>query len=139
MSFKTFANIANNEDRHYASVAYKDEGYRIVYTEKNHEQKAIGFRMIIEANYDEIAAGGMAIKPTYKTYAKHFINAQWGDMRYPDEMLEILQKEFGEIEGPACIMPGYSSWTPDFQTSRTYLYEVLPKLTEKQKRKIKGL
>ena len=137
--YKDFRNIRNQDDRHYASLEYKDEGYRIVYTEKNPEQKAIGFKMILEANYDEIDAGGMAIKPTYGTFAQHFINAQWGDMRYPDEMLEILQKEFGEIDGPACVMPGYSSWTPDFQTSRSYLYEVLPKLSDKQKQQIKGL
>lgn len=136
---KNFADIANTEDRHYARIEYKDAGYRLIYSEKDNDKIAIGLRMVGEVYYDEILAGGMANKPSFEMYMKHFINAQWGDSRYPDEALEILEKEFGEIDGPACVMPGYSIWAPDFQRSRTYLYEVLPKLTAKQKQQIKGL
>ena len=136
---KTFDHISDREERHYAINEYKDLGYRMIYSKKNNESIAIGLRMVGAVYYDEILSGGMSNKPSFEIYMEHFVNAQWGDSRYPDEALEILQKEFGEINGPACVMPGYSSWTPDFQTSRTYLYEVLPKLSDKQKQQIKGL
>ena len=55
------------------------------------------------------------------------------------KLLEILQKEFGEIEGPACIMPGYSSWTPDFKQAEPTYMKFCPKLSDKQKQQIKGL
>lgn len=138
-NYNKFAEIVNTDDRYDARSEYKDLGYRMIYSKKDNESIAIGLRMVTEAYYDEISAGGIANKPDFRTYAAHFINGLWGDFRYPDAALEILQKEFGEIDGPACVMPGYSSWAPDFQTSRTYLYEVLPKLTDDQKRKIKGL
>lgn len=136
---KNFADAANSEDRYDARSEYKDQGYRMIYSKKDNESIAIGLRMVGEVYYDEILTGGMSNKPSFEDYMKHFVNAQWGDSRYPDEALKILEKEFGVIEGLACVMPGYSSWTPDFQTSRSYLYQVFPKLSDKQKQQIKGL
>ena len=110
MENKTFENFPEREERKYQSDLYKDEGYRIFYSETEPDEQAKGLRMVIEVYYDQFLAGGKMDIPTFKEYGAHFVNAQRG--RYEDSVLDILEKEFGTIEGKACIMPGYSSWIP---------------------------
>ena len=97
----------------------------------------MGLRMVIEVYYDQLLAAGKIDIPTFIEYAAHFVNAQRG--RYEDAVLDILEKEFGSIEGKACIMPGYSSWIPGFQDNILYQKTILPNLSQERKQKIKGL
>lgn len=137
MENKTFSNFLDREERKYQSDLYKDEGYRIFYSETEPEEQARGLRMVIEVYHDQLLAGGKIEVPTFKEYASHFVNAQRG--RYKDAVLDILEKEFGPIEGKACIMPGYSSWIPGFQDNILYQKTILPNLSQERKQKIKGL
>ena len=137
MENKTFSNFLDREERQYQSDLYKDEGYRIFYSETTPEERARGLRMVIEVYFDQLLAGGKIDIPTFIEYAAHFVNAQRG--RYEDAVLDILEKEFGSIDGKACIMPGYSSWIPGFQDNVIYRRTILPNLSEARKLKIKGL
>lgn len=134
---KTFSNFRDKEERKYQSDLYKDEGYRIFYSETNPEEQAMGLRMVIEVYYDQLLASGKIDIPTFIEYAAHFVNAQRG--KYKDAVLDILEREFGPIEGKACIMPGYSSWIPGFQDNILYQKTILPNLSQERKQKIKGL
>lgn len=137
MKNKTFSNFPDGEERKYQSDLYKDEGYRIFNSETQPEEQARGLRMVIEVYFDQLLAGGKIDIPTFMEYAAHFVNAQRG--RYEDAVLDILESEFGSIEGKACIMPGYSSWIPGFQDNVMYRRTILPNLGEARKQKIKGL
>lgn len=136
--YKTFSDIEDNLKRYSITEDYKAEGYGKYYNpDTSKSEKAEGLRMVTEVYYDRHFLQGWSNMPSFEKFAAHFINAQRG--RYNDEVLDILEKEFGTIEGRACIKPGYSAWFPGFQETKEFKRSILPSLTKEQKLKIRGL
>lgn len=73
----------------------------------------------IEGYYARNKNNGENICP-FETYVQHWTEAHRGVIL--DEYLDIIEKQFGKLEGPLHIIPGTSSW----ETTRDWRGYQLP-------------
>ena len=88
--------------------ALKDFGWRKYFSNAEPELRADGLELVIFAHFNRSKENCKGKHPLFDLYAAHWLVAN-GD-RYDKDVIDILVKRYGPIDGDLMIEPHMSYW-----------------------------